>query len=202
MSSNAAHAPIGRRIHVIGSSSSGKSTLGARLATALNIPFVDLDALNWLPNWVGLNATDPEKLERRILAATRFDAWVVAGSYTAFCQRTFWPRLDTLIWLDLPRPLLIARALTRSWRRSRSQEQLWGTNVERFWPQLALWRKEDSLLWWIVTQHARKRREMLACVTDPRWRHIRILRLASSADVDSFAAGIKVLAPNATRMPR
>jgi shikimate kinase len=37
---------IGRRIHVIGNSCSGKSTLGARLAAILDLPFVELDALN------------------------------------------------------------------------------------------------------------------------------------------------------------
>ena len=44
---------IGRRIHVIGNSCSGKSTLGATLA--FRVPFVELDAINWHPRWVGLN---------------------------------------------------------------------------------------------------------------------------------------------------
>lgn len=186
-----ANPSIGARIHVIGSSCSGKSTLGARLAAALDVPFVDIDALNWLPGWVGLNATDPAELERRLTAATSGDAWVVAGSYTAFCQRTFWPRLDTLVWLDLPRPLLLLRVLRRSWRRSRQRELLWGTNVERFWPQLAVWRKEESLVWWIATQHARKRRNLLAAMQDARWRHIRFLRLGSRRDVEQFARAVE-----------
>ncbi|TVS11725.1 MAG: adenylate kinase [Gammaproteobacteria bacterium] len=185
------HAAIGRRIHFIGSSCSGKSTLAARLAAALDVPAVELDALNWLPGWVGLNATDPAELERRLTAATAGDGWVVAGSYTAFCQRTFWQRLETLVWLDLPMPVLLTRVLRRSWRRWRQQELLWGTNVERFWPQLAVWRKEESLVFWIVTQHARKRRQMLAAVQDPRWRHIRFLRLASRRQVEAFAAEVE-----------
>lgn len=53
---------VGRRIHVIGNSCAGKSTLGQRLARALDVPFVELDALNWQPGWVGLNATDPDEL--------------------------------------------------------------------------------------------------------------------------------------------
>ncbi|MCY4647954.1 MAG: hypothetical protein OXE73_13895 [Gammaproteobacteria bacterium] len=89
------------RIHVIGNSTSGKSTLGARLAEALDATFVELDAINWQPGWVGLNATDPDELERRIREATRGERWVVAGSYTKFSQRTLWARLDTVVWLDL-----------------------------------------------------------------------------------------------------
>ena len=99
---NSRPSPIGRRVHVIGNTTSGKSTLAERLARALDADFVELDALNWLPGWVGLNETDPDELERRFQHATRGDAWVVAGSYSAYSQRVFWSRLETVIWLDLP----------------------------------------------------------------------------------------------------
>ena len=66
-----------------------------------------------------------------------------------------------MIWLDLPMPVLLWRTLRRTWQRWRSRELLWGTNYERFWPQFTIWSK-DSLLTWIVTQHARKRRRTLA----------------------------------------
>ena len=65
---------------MIGNSASGKSTLAKRLALVLDADFVELDALNWLPNWVGLNETDPEELLRRFEEATRGETWVVAGS--------------------------------------------------------------------------------------------------------------------------
>jgi hypothetical protein len=129
---------IGRRIHVIGNSCSGKSTLGEQLAAALQVPFVELDALNWQPNWVGLNETDPEELERLLRQATKGDGWVVAGSYASFSQRVFWPHLK-------------------------------------------VWNKEKSLVWWIVTQHRRKRDNMRAYMSDPRWQHIKFLHLASSS---------------------
>lgn len=183
--------PIGRRIHVIGNSCSGKSTLGERLARVLDVPFVELDAINWQPNWVGLNATDPEEFVRRIREATADDGWVVAGSYMSFSQEAFWSRLETVIWLDLPLPQLVWRVLKRSWRRWRSKELLWGMNYEQFWPQLMIWRKEESLLWWLVTQHGRKRRNMLACMADPRWSHIRFIRLTSLREVEAFAGLIE-----------
>lgn len=184
-------APIGRRVHVIGNSATGKSTLAKRLALALDADFVELDALNWLPDWVGLNETDPDELERRFEHATRGDAWVVAGSYTRFAQRTFWPRLDTVIWLDLPVPLLVWRVLGRSWRRWRTKELLWGTNVERFWPQLALWRGDDSLVYWVVSAQRGKRTGMRAAMADPQWAHIRFIRLASVHEIETFAASVE-----------
>jgi adenylate kinase family enzyme len=184
---------IGRRIHVIGNTSAGKSTLALRLARALEVPFVELDALNWEPDWVGLHDVDPDEFERRIREATAGDSWVVAGSYTGFSQRAFWPRLQTVIWLDLPLPQLLWRVLARSWRRWRSRELLWGTNYERFWPQLMVWRKEESLVWWLVTQHRRKRRGMLHYMADPRWAHIRFVRLTSSAEVELFARAVEAV---------
>lgn len=158
-----------RRVHVIGNSSAGKSSLAKRLAGMLGVPFVELDALNWEPNWVGLNATDPEELERRLREAT-----------------CFWDRVQLVLWLDMPRPLLLRRAVVRSWRRWRSRELLWGTNYESFWRQFFLWRKSESLIWWTWTQHERKRRDMLRTMADPRWEHIRFVRLVSAGEVEEF----------------
>lgn len=177
--------PIGQRIHVVGGTSSGKSTLGAQLARLLQVPVVELDALNWLPGWVGLTDTDPEEFRRRLEEATAGDAWVVAGSYSAHSEAVFWDRLDTVIWLDLPLPLTVRRVLTRSWRRWRSRELLWGTNYERFFPQLKLW-SPDSLVWWAVTSHRKRRTRMLRHMADPRWAHIRFIRLTSPREVDAF----------------
>lgn len=177
---------LGRRIHVMGNSCAGKSTLAEQLATVLDCAFVDLDALNWQRNWVALVDSDPAELERRITRATAGDSWVVAGSYIRFSQPLCWPKLDTVLWLDLPRRVVVWRMLLRSWRRWRSQELLWGTNTERFWPQLAFWRKEDSLLWWIVTQHHRKREQMLSYSNDERWAHIQFVQLKSAAEVKAF----------------
>jgi len=188
-SSSAGH-QIGHRIHIIGNSCSGKSTFGRQLATILEIPFIELDALNWEPDWQGLNENDPEKLEQKIRESTIDDEWLVAGSYESFCKRIVWPRVQTIIWLDLPMHLLIVRMVKRSWTRWRSKELLWGTNYERFWPQLMLWRKEESLLWWIVTQHERKRTGMRENIEDPLWDHIHFIHLRSRRDIDEFLASM------------
>ncbi|NER84298.1 MAG: AAA family ATPase [Leptolyngbya sp. SIO1D8] len=65
---------LGQRILIIGNSCSGKSTLGAHLAASLNVPFVELDALNWEPNWVGLNDTNLDELMRRMQTAAAGDS--------------------------------------------------------------------------------------------------------------------------------
>jgi adenylate kinase family enzyme len=182
--------PIGTRVAVIGTTSAGKSTLAERLARDLAVPFVELDALNWEPNWHSLAEHDPDEFERRIREATAGDGWVVAGSYSTFSRKVFWPRLHTIIWLDLPLPQVLWRVVGRSWRRSRSKELLWGTNTERFLPQLKVW-SQESLIWWAVTQHGRKRRDTIAAMADPQWTHIRFVRLTSTQEVDDFTRNIE-----------
>jgi adenylate kinase family enzyme len=188
-------AGLGTRIHVTGHSCSGKSTLAAELASALGAPCIELDALNWLPGWVGLNATDPERLRERIRAATQGDAWVLAGSYESFVEPLCWPRLHTLVFLDLPRWRLIVRVLRRSWRRWRTREHLWGTNYEKFWPQLAVWNKEASLVWWIWTQHARKRARFEEIERDSRYSHLRLVRLTTPGEIEALRARLGLVRP-------
>jgi Adenylate kinase and related kinases len=191
--------PIGTRIHIMGDSGAGKSTLGKRLAAALGVPFVDMDALNWLPHWTALSAADPEEFERRLREATAGDGWVAAGAYSRFAQRVLWPRVHTIVWLDLPRHVLVRRVVARSWRRYRTKELLWGTNYERFWPQLMFWRR-DSLLWWILTQYKRKREQLVHMMADPRWSHVRFVRLTSPAEIERWASLIEqhLSSPRAT----
>ncbi|MGA1370441.1 MAG: hypothetical protein ACO3Z6_02465 [Pseudomonadales bacterium] len=177
---------LGDRVHVYGSSCSGKSTLGAELAERLDCPFVELDAMNWLPGWVGLDKTDPEAFSARIRSATMGPRWIVAGSYTRHSQETFWPHLDTLIFLDLPRWQLIVRVIRRSWRRWRTRELLWGTNYENFWTQLAIWRGEESLIWWIWTNFAKRRHQVAQVKADPRWSHIRVIHLQGAREIEQF----------------
>jgi len=182
--------PIGARVQILGNSCAGKSALASRLHAATGLPVIELDALNWEPNWVDLSRADPARLDARILEATAGDRWIVAGSYSRFSERLLWPRLDTVIWVDLPRGLLLRRCLVRSWKRQRSRELLWGTNYESFWKQLRVWRRQDSLLWWIWTQDRPKRERMLARMIDPHWAHIDFVRLTSNAEIRALVDAV------------
>jgi adenylate kinase family enzyme len=180
---------IGKRIQVVGTTCAGKSTLAERLAAHLGVPYVELDALNWQPGWVGLADVDPDELMRQLTEATAGDGWVVAGSYRRFTQPVLGPRLQTIVWIDLPLPLILRRVVTRSWRRWRSGELLWGTNREDFWTHLKLW-SDESLIHWALTTHHRTRRRLQAEMADPAWAHVRFVRLRSVQQVDAFAAAV------------
>jgi adenylate kinase family enzyme len=55
-----------KRIVVIGTTSSGKSTLAKQLAEKIGGDYIELDALYWEPNWV---AAELEVPWREIIAA-------------------------------------------------------------------------------------------------------------------------------------
>lgn len=170
---------LGQRIIIVGPSCSGKSTLGERLADALRVPFVELDALYWQPRWT---PTPDDEFAEKIRTATGSGCWVVAGNYQRHTMSTIWPRADTVVWLDFPLPLVIWRILRRSWRRWRREELLWETNHEKFWPQLKVWDRE-SLLTYTLTTHRAKRRTYDAAMADPRWAGIRFIRLTKPRQV-------------------
>ena len=103
-----------KRVVVIGSSCSGKTTLARRLAQVLNAPHVELDALHWGPNWT---ERPTEVLREAVSERVAGDSWVVDGNYTKV-QDIVWPRATDAVWLNYPFPLVFGRALWRTLSRA------------------------------------------------------------------------------------
>jgi adenylate kinase family enzyme len=138
-----------RRIVVIGTSCSGKTTLARELSRRLNLPYVELDALHWGPNW-----TPREGFAERVEQAIANDAWVIDGNYSAV-RRKIWAAADTIVWLDYPLRIVLSRGLRRSIVRAWNQTELWHGNRESF--RLTFLDKESILLWLLKSwrQHRR-----------------------------------------------
>jgi adenylate kinase family enzyme len=168
-----------RRVSVIGSSGSGKTTLAAHLAARLGVPHVELDAINWGPNWTPL---DPGTFAARVRAATDGDAWVCDGNYSAV-RPIVLERADTVVWLDLPLRSCLARILRRTAQRVRSGEELWGGNREG-WRGAFVGR--DALVWWLITQHRRKRRDYAARLAGGDGGRLQVFRFRTSAEADRW----------------
>ena len=99
-----------RRVSVVGAAGSGKSTFARRLASHLGVRHVELDALYWGPRWT---PRPPEDFLADAERAVTEDAWVIDGSYSSL-QPAVWTRADTVVWLDLPMPLVITRVYQRT----------------------------------------------------------------------------------------
>lgn len=173
---------IGRRIQVVGPSCSGKTTLGAKIAERLGLEFVELDAVFWKPGWVEPSA---EEFAGKLEDVTSRDGWVLAGNYSRHTIPVFWDRLETVVWLDFPLRTTIPRILRRSWRRSSQKELLWGTNYERFWPQLKVW-SLDSLIGYSIRRGGKTRGRLGAVRRDPAYGHIRWVRLTNARQVEEW----------------
>lgn len=142
---------IGRRISVIGTSGSGKTTLAQQLAERLGCPHVELDALNWEPDWT-MSPTDV--FRRRVTDALTGDCWTVDGNYSRV-RDLIWSRADMVIWLDYSLPRIYWQLTKRTFRRVFWREKLWGTNQE----QLRIVFSRDSIFLWVWNTYWRRRRE-------------------------------------------
>jgi len=115
-----------QRVSVIASAGSGKSTMGRLLATKLDVPFVELDAIFHQPQWAELPI---QEFRRRVAEITAFDAWVIDGNYSGV-RDLVWQRAEVIAWLDLPRRTLMSRVVRRTIRRALTRERLWNGNTE------------------------------------------------------------------------
>ena len=167
------------RVNVVGSSGSGKSTLGRQIAARLDIPYVELDEIQWKPNWT--ESTD-EQLFGGLERALAGDQWVLDGNYSR-TERIKWARVQQIVWLDLPYWLVFWQVFTRTIRRSVRRETLWAGNRESL---AKAFFSKDSILLWCLTNLARVRRQYEAAMASPELSHIQFVRLQSRAEVRAF----------------
>ena len=174
-----------RRVNVIGSSGSGKTSVGRAIAAKLGLPFIELDEIHWgrYPNW-RMPADDEFRLW--VKEATSGDRWVVDGSYSR-TRDIVWARADTVVWLDLPFVVRLWRVLRRTISRMITREPLWGIQRETF--RAAFFSRDSLLLFMIRTERRRPRlyREWLA---RPEYRHLEVVRLRSPHEIADWLSRI------------
>lgn len=163
-----------RRWVVIGTTSSGKSTLAKRLSERLGLDFIELDALHWQANWTPATL---EGFRASVETATSSQSWVVAGNYHTV-RDLIWPRAQAVIWLDYSFPVVFWRLLTRTVRRGWTQEELWNGNREKFWWHLKLW-SEESLFNWLFKTYWRRKREIPALLALHENAHLKVFHFRS-----------------------
>ncbi len=168
-----------QRVHVVGTSGSGKTWLGERLAEVLDLPFVDLDAIYHQPGWVQM--PDDEFIARvGEVAAT--EAWVVAGNYSR-ARAPLWARADVVVFLDLPLHVVFPAVLGRTVKRGITREELWNGNKENLFNLLRPDR-ENNVVLYSVTTHRKRHREYGALAVDAA--SPPFVRLASRREMRSF----------------
>jgi adenylate kinase family enzyme len=102
------------RVHIVGASGSGTTTLGRALARQLDCPYLDTDDYFWLPS-------DPpfQHIRERTERQTRLGAalagspgWVLSGSLCGWGD-IFIPQFELVVFLWVPPEVRIARLRAR-----------------------------------------------------------------------------------------
>ncbi len=98
-----------KRILVIGSSGSGKSTFSRRLGELLNLEVIHLDKLFWHSDWI---ETPKDEWRTKVEKTLEGDSWIIDGNYSATMDLRL-PACDTVIFLETPRITCVYRVLKR-----------------------------------------------------------------------------------------
>ena len=144
---------MNKKIIITGTSCTGKSTLGKKLAEELYVNQIDLDDLHFLPNWV--EKEDEQFIKEVNDAVDNLDNWIVSGSYQTVLKDTLWEKASVIVWLDYPLNLILRRCFIRTFRRIIYKEMCCGENYETLSRMLF---KENMFVWIFKTYWKRKKR--------------------------------------------
>lgn len=100
---------LGKRIVIIGSCGSGKTTLAIALSRKTNIPVIHLDREFWLAGWEPTPKEQWEEKQRKLLLE---DCWIVDGNYGGSLDIRL-EKADTVIFLDYNRYVCSYRVIKR-----------------------------------------------------------------------------------------
>ncbi len=176
-----AHGDAPRRINVVGTSGSGKSTVAQRLARQLGLPCIEMDALFWRPGW---QESDDPSFFARLQRALAQPGWVLDGNY----QRTAalkWRDVQMIVWIDYSFVRTFHQAVSRALRRAFSGEELWPGTGNRETLRRAILSR-NSILLWTLKNYRSNRRRYTEVFADPRLAHVQRVRLRSPANVETF----------------
>lgn len=98
-----------KRIAVVGSAGSGKSTVARHVGAITGLEVVHLDSLYWRPGWV---ATPEEEWRQTVAVVAARDSWIIDGNYGRSMAIRL-DRADTIVFMDFPRLTCVWRVFKR-----------------------------------------------------------------------------------------
>ena len=180
-----------RRVSVVGTTGSGKTSLARALGPLIGAPHVELDALFWERDW---KMADLDKFRARVADAIAGDEWVVDGNYRAAgALKLVWSRADTVVWLDYPLAVTLSRLLRRILARIRDGAELWPGTGNRETVRNAFLNR-DPLLWFALRTHRGRRQRLQEMLAEPEYAHLAVHRVREPREAATWLEAQRRLA--------
>ncbi|ADG74268.1 putative adenylate kinase [Cellulomonas flavigena DSM 20109] len=171
-----------RRVRVVGTTGSGKTTFARRLAGVLGVPHVELDEVFWGPGWV---KRDPDEALADVRARTAGPGWVTDGNWDSRLGGAL-DTTDTVVWLDYPRRVVMGRVVRRTLWRGITRRELWHGNRERLSSLLSSDPHQNVVLWAWRT-HGSRATQYAALVDAP---DCHVVRLRSPREAERWVRAV------------
>ena len=170
--------PPPARLAIAAAPGAGKTTLARRLAPLLRAEAIELDEVAHGPNW-----TIRPEFVADVEAFTRRERWITEWQYDE-ARPVIAARADTLVWLDLPRRVIMRRLVRRIVADRRSKRVLWAGNVEPpLWTVLV---EPNHMIRWGYRSIRLVRQQVAEA--ERQYPRLRVVRLRSQRDIDAFVA--------------
>jgi len=104
---------IYKRIHIIGSVGSGKTTLAREISSWLNIPYYELDNVVWIRHKSGdIRRTEQER-EEYLNSILQSESWIIEGIHNEDWVSNCFQSADLIIFLDTKYSIRTYRIIKR-----------------------------------------------------------------------------------------
>ncbi|MFD2176408.1 adenylate kinase [Veronia pacifica] len=173
-----------KKINVVGTSGSGKSFFSKQLAEKLGVPYLEMDAIFWKPNW---QMSSDEEFFANLSTALERDAWVLDGNYNR-TRPIKWKDVDTVVWIDYSFTRTLIQAIKRALMRVMSNKEIWpGTGNTESLKKLF---SKESIVWWTIRNYHKIKRRYEADLNATDYSHIRFVRIQSRRQAKEFLASL------------
>lgn len=177
---------LGRRISIVGTMGSGKTTLSINIARLTVRPHIELDSLYWESDWKPANTSI---FRHRVDEALRGPKWIADGNYSESRDIVF-ERADMVIFLDYPLWIVATRLIMRSFYRSFNRTRLWNSNRETFAMGFA---GRNSLLGWMIRTHARNKTIYSNLFKQSAYSHLRVIRFGHPREARTWIKALRCI---------
>lgn len=118
-----------KRIAIIGSGGSGKSTFARHLGEKLQLNVYHLDAILWKSDWTAVSREQQEAIQLQMVSK---ENWIIDGNYNGTLDLRL-KAADCIIFMDMPRKLCVYRILKRNFLyRNKQRPDMAAGCKERF----------------------------------------------------------------------